>query len=652
MYKLVNDKKSLRRDYFLLIVATLMLLFIPVFQSQAQDLPKVASTRLIVNFSELNKLWFQILNYLNNGDVDEANLKLQDLNRIKLKMGLDNLSSHTTVLVKKASEIKKQGNLRGAIQLVESARQLSPGADVVYFALGKLYFSQNFTDVYKVAKNIVHGLVLKYTDLNAIIIYANNGLFVLLLTGILTSTVFIVSSFMYYRRAIFYWLKEWLPGQFPETMGHLIGWVLIAVVTLGLGIYWGFLLLTCLLIWHVETVSKVILQCILFLGITLAAILIAIGVTYHSFHGEYLQVLRNISYGEFSSESAAILQKQLATDPDDIYTLFGLAYIAQQLGRDEEAIEAYSMMPPQYVDRAVVQNNLGNLYQKIFRANEKQKEWYEKAEEAYRNAIRSGPDMFEPHYNLGQLLLLDFEQSDSATSEIQKATNLDEDKYNLHSSNRIVTVDTTFSTRALMTRLYFPDFLSAGTNIAEQLWASGSRFKTPWYFSIASGVVFLLSLFTGTKSSAQKGGVVYCQMCGDPYTLIRRKKSKEPQTFCTQCTHIFKKKTVVKPEKRASKTKQIQLRQKIRGLLAKVSSLLFPGAGQIYFGYPLKGGLLALFFSLAAVILGLKGYFRVLLDTGGKTIFSWPTLVVLILILAGTYLINLRHIFNLSPKNQ
>jgi TM2 domain-containing membrane protein YozV len=140
-------------------------------------------------------------------------------------------------------------------------------------------------------------------------------------------------------------------------------------------------------------------------------------------------------------------------------------------------------------------------------------------------------------------------------------------------------------------------------------------------------------------------------MCGDPYTMTRR-KSKEPQTFCTQCTHIFKKKTVVKPEKRAAKIKQIRLRQKVRGLLAKLSSLLFPGAGQIYFGYPIKGVLLSFFFYLATVSWLLKGYSRVLLDTGGKTIFSWPTLMLLILFLGGSYILNLRDILKLSPKNQ
>ncbi len=616
---------------------------------QAQELPEVASTSLSLDVSEVNTLWFRIVNYLNNGNLEEADLTLKDLNRKKLELGLENMSLRAQVLVKKAFDMKKQGNLQGAIKLVESAKWLSPDTPEVYFALAKLSFSQNMTDIYNVTHYSLRGLLLKYADVMFLFARVNTLVFVLVVTGIVTSAVFIVFSFLYYRRAIFYWLKEFLPGDFPLLMGNLIGWAVIAVVTLGVGFYWGLLCLALLLLWHVESASRVILQVILFLAILVGPLLIGVGMTYSIYGDEYMRILRDISRGEFSSQSAAMLQTHLKESASyDPYAVFGLAYIAQKVEKDDVALQAYQMIPRQYPDWVVVQNNMGNIYRKRYEQT-KEDTWYQEAEEAYRNASRNAPDMFEPHYNLGQLLLLQFTESDAANTEIQKATEINEERFNFYSDNRIVRVNASFSTMALLKRVFMQDIAEDGTAVAKRLWQSGSRFANPWYFSLASILVFVLSFVAGTS---KKKRVMYCQMCGDPYTFIQRKRAKEPQTFCTQCTHIFKKKTVVKPEKRAAKVKQIQLRQKTRGFLAKISSLVFPGSGQVYFGYPLKGLLLAFFFYLALVTGTLKGYFRVLLEAEGTRLFSLTTLVILGILIVGAYLFNLRDIFRLSPKNQ
>jgi hypothetical protein len=220
--------------------------------------------------------------------------------------------------------------------------------------------------------------------------------------------------------------------------------------------------------------------------------------------------------------------------------------------------------------------------------------------------------------------------------------------YSQRSGEKIITVDASFSLEALVKKLYEQDFLQAGMGLVEQIWEHGSRFKNPWYFSMASGVIFVLSFIFGAKKGPQKRGTHYCQMCGDPYT-VKRKKSQTQQTFCTQCTYIFKKKTVVKPEKRAAKIKQIHLRQKIRGLLAKVLSICFPGAGQIYFGYATKGALISFLFYLVFGVFWLKGYLRILFEPMSLSLI---TLIVLAVLIGGIYLFNLYDILKLSPKNQ
>jgi hypothetical protein len=274
---------------------------------------------------------------------------------------------------------------------------------------------------------------------------------------------------------------------------------------------------------------------------------------------------------------------------------------------------------------------------------------YENAEDAYHSAIGASPKMFEPRYNIAQLLMVEFADNEDAEEQLGAARRFDMERFTRYSQyleEGIFTINASLSTPALLQRLY--NQKTAGLALAKNLWASGSRFKNPWYFSIASFVLLVLSLSFDTKKEDRKKKTVnYCQMCGDPYTM-RRKKSEAHKNLCTQCTYIFKKKTTVKPEKRAEKVKQIQLRQNVRGLIAKVGSGCFPGAGQIYFGYIIKGVLLAFVFYVTFTIFLLKIHTKILLESGGSSGYS----LIILIILLGTYGFNIYDIRKLSPKNQ
>jgi tetratricopeptide (TPR) repeat protein len=639
------------RTYLILI---LLVLLLGLAHTVWAEVPKIASTPLRVDTTELNKLWFEALNLLNNKALKEANLKLKDLDLKKLEAGLKNLPDHSAVLITYANTLKKQGQLPEAIKLLESGKQLSPDVAAVYFALAKFRFALNKLDAYGVGRDLLRGVILKYNDIQTILIYTNNGLSFVLLTGLITGVVFILFSFVYYQRAIFYSVKEMLPVPFPTFIANILGWVSLGVVTSVFGVFWGifFLALLLILIPHLESASKRVLQGFLLFGSLLAVLLIVVSVTFTVFQGNYFQALRDVSYGTYSTRTIKTLQKRLQDYPDDTYALFGLAYIARNVGNLEDAVKTYEMIASQYPDQAAVQNNLGNLYQRQFRET-KQPAWSQKAEEAYRSAIFSAPKMFEPHYNMGQLLLLQYKPED-AQEQIVAARKLNNDRFILYSGyleNGIFSIDVSFSTVALLKRLSDQEFRNSGLVLAENLWASGSRFKNPWFFSVGSFVLLLISSLFGTKKGDQRKSINYCQMCGDPYP-VKRKKTEAPDKLCTQCTSIFKKKTAIKPEKRAEKIKQIEFRQKIRGLIAKVGSLCIPGSGQIYFGYIAKGVIVSFVFYLGFTVFLLKVYTRTLLETEGGAGFSLVTLIISLLLVFGAYLFNIYDIFNLSPKNQ
>ena len=609
---------------------------------------------LQVDVSRLNAQWFQALELIHKEQIQEANLKLVDVNLQKYRVGFANLTDYSAILLQEAAQFRQQGRLDEASSLIDAAQMLSPDLADGYFALARVRFAQNFMDVYAVIRAYWGGLTRKYSDITILVTLANNAASVVFVAGLVASVCFLVFSFLYYQRAVFYQFKERLPFELPILIAQTLGWVFLGVLTLGLGVAWGVLVVALLLLAHVELAAKRVLQAILGFAVLMGGFLIVIGVTASTFDGAYFQTLATLARQEFSSKTAPVLLARLQAVPNDPYAQFGLAYLAQKTGHGEKAVALYTAMWAQYADAHIVQNNLANTYQAFYRKTN-HAGWYTRAEEAYFNAINAAPKAFAPHYNLGKLLLLDMQKSQDANNELASARKNDPRQFKMFSDllgeSETVTVDQSFSTLALLKKLFDRESFAAGLQIAKNIWGNWSRFDNPLYFSVAAVVVFVLSFSIGAKKGQLKQGVIYCQMCGDPYT-VKLKKSQEPQTLCTQCTYIFKKKAVVKPEKREAKIKQIQLRQHVRQLLARIASVCFPGAGQVYFGYPFKGILIAVSFYLALGTYLLKDIWRVMLASPGSLGISWSTLIVAAVAALGVYVFNLYDILTLSPKNQ
>ncbi len=223
----------------------------------------------------------------------------------------------------KAQQLKKQGQPEQSLKLLEAARLLSPDFPDVYFARAHFLFTQNFTDFYKISRELWRGILLKYADIFVLLTYTNNSLAVLLFAGTLTSFLFVLFSFMYYRRAMFYQLKAVFPFELPTIIGHVLGWILFVVMTLGLGVLAGVLFIILLLIWQVDFSSKRMLRIVLFFGAMLGGFLLLVCITFYAFNGEYFQALRDISRGEYTSRTVNVLQKYLQDHPDDSYSLLG-----------------------------------------------------------------------------------------------------------------------------------------------------------------------------------------------------------------------------------------------------------------------------------------------------------------------------------------
>jgi tetratricopeptide (TPR) repeat protein len=655
------------------IVITLIIAGAPALYAQEDAAARIVSLSLRVETRDIERLWRELMATLRADDLTNAARKIEELDVQKLKHGFRNLPTQSAVLLRFANTLRTQQRVADAILLAEGAKRLSPDSAAVYFTLARLRLTQNLTDVYGAIRDSIQGILAYYRDIGAILVTVNTGLSVLLLTGALAGMVFVVFSFLYHRQAVFYfWFKHALRLPVPILVTSVMGWIVIGAVTLVLGVFWGLLLLAVALIFHAEKAARVWLNLLLGFWCVLGVGVIALSTTFAQFENDYFQALRKVSFGASSPHTVRVLQEQVRRNPHDAHALFGLAAIAGYAGHVDAATAVYASLPAAYPDYAVAQNNLGALYHRQYLATATP-ELYDRAYESYHNAIRRAGRFFEPRYNVAQLVLTNLAESDQTKNTLlQTAMNLNDarvTRLSQYLKYGIVATDARMSLAALVNKLMEPASYEAGLALAKRLWSSGSRFDHPLYFSAAALLALIISALFGPSQTAPPK-VTYCQMCGEPFPVkirkrraIRRqrdggdepekkKPAADPQTFCTQCTYIFKKKTTVKPEKRTQKVNQIQMRQNLRGLIAKIGSLLFPGGGQIYYGYPGKGLLLAVSFYLGLSVLGLTVQSRALLVLEGYAGWSLITLGLGGVLLGAAYLINLIDIFRLSPRNQ
>lgn len=670
---MVNRYQDRMYRYLLIISALMLGLAAPGLSAQENPVPAIAEASLRIKTETLDDLWRETLELLEQDDLQGALRKIEELNLEKAMQGFRNLPAQSAVLVQSVRALRARKRIDDALALAERARQLSPDWAPGYFTLARLRLSHRVTDIYGYARDMALGLLARYRDMNAIVTTGNRVFSVLLLAGGLTSLVFVLFAFLYYRQAVFYYVfKHTLPLPIPMLIASVLGWIVIGVVTLTLGVAWGVLLLAASLIAHLEKGTRIILNLVFVWACLLGLLLVALGTTYAYFEDDYFQALRDVSFGTYTRHTVDVLQARVRQEPDDAYALFGLAAIAAHAGAPDQAIAVYSTLPFSFPDYAAAQNNLGALYHRQY-LDTKSSDLYQKANESYDSAIMANRRQFEPRYNLAQLRLTDLSESDEVkNSLLQTAMDMDEARFNELSQYvqyNLVAHDATLSATALLKKLVEPAVSRSGLALAKELWRSGSRFDNPVIFSAAALALLILSALAGPPGKSPKR-VAYCQMCGDPFTVkikrrrtVRRarddedetdkkKAAPEVNTFCTQCTYIFKKKTTVKPEKRVQKVNQIQMRQNVRALIAKIGSLLCPGGGQIYYGYPLKGILLAGMFYLGLSLLTFTMFSTRLLVPEGYPGWSLATLILAGLLMGAAYLMNLVDVLKLSPRNQ
>ncbi len=531
-------------------------------------------------------------------------VELEEIYQYSLDRGVKNASLLALFLLRESKRFLERRETDKAVEYAEYAQKLAPGYPPVYTHLGNVYWAHSRLSVMSV---IIGWIRLFKATLNsysfAIFMLANSVLF-FLLSFLLTSAVFSCISIGRYFKLFLHDLFHLFPRTLPLVFLTLCG-MLIMVLPLFFHLsifivffYW----LILLFIYHSKREQQIIIILAFFLLLSpfmvqfIARTLVtsSSGVWYHLY-----QV--NEEMGEDETEQR--LDEWVARNPDDVDVLFSLALLKKREGAYEEARKYYekviAIAPSHY--RAWC--NLGNVLVATQHADA--------AIEHYTRCLELNPTSVEGYYNLSRTYLVQYMFNES-TKNFSKAKEIDPERVDYYSQiysphvNRMV-IDETISAGEFWEATFKPS--EEKQLCSAYLW---DTFFKGIPFGYRYGVVLLLLLCVCLLfiSHHELGLSVGCEYCGA--AVCRRcRKTVYEDTLCRLCVAIFKGRGdySISTKEKEKKVFRIERFQKRHLSVGKILSLLLPGAGHLWAGYPLRGtAVLFLFFFLLLKLIYWDGF--------------------------------------------
>jgi tetratricopeptide (TPR) repeat protein len=311
---------------------------------------------------------------------------------------------------------------------------------------------------------------------------------------------------------------------------------------------------------------------------------------------QIVKTLWQANFGYWGQKEIDQLQNHSITYPKDGDILFTLGLVHKKERNFKTAQIYYQKTLDLNPDHYKAHLNLGNVYFAT-------KNW-EKAIEQYKKVISLAPPPSAlAHYNLSRTYLQKymFEESEKELLQAKKIDSAKIDYYLNTSSenyNRIV-IDEKLSKSELLKKAL--QYSPLGPTLTQQLW---SLFFRGIPLSYCLGVI-LMCIFLALVSTRDKTYriAVRCKCCGRAFCK-RCQRLTIKNIICKQCSKVLRQQKGIDSSIRKDK---IIIIERYLNRYKKVSALLsivLPGAGLIWRGYPIKGtAYLFLFFFLLLNVL-------------------------------------------------
>jgi tetratricopeptide (TPR) repeat protein len=550
-------------------------------------------------------IWPQATAAADNGDVDAATKKTNELTDIGKSYGIKNFPLYAESAAALSRQAAKRGNKPVADWANRTADQLDPKSPAVAFTKAEAASDEkNWAKAIPTAANGYTDVLAKYRTR---LLGRSDFLIVITAALALTAIIFAVALFVRYGRAMAHDFREILSSKLGGGAVTVLAVALLFLpLFLWLGPMWLLFYWFVIFFGYAGIVERIL---IIVLALAMSAAPIVLDLTAHWIAGVDGPVVMSAIASEEQSyypEALRRLQELASIVPDNATLHLLLGNLELQEGNEQQASVHYRRSI-ELRDNAGAHVNLGNLH---FIDND-----FAAAITEYQRAEQLDPRLAIAYYNHSRASGETY-KFDEQAQRLDQAKKIDRNYI-----ERVMSDPPTL--KVVMYRPPISEAWEVSSSIARRGVARTLFGNYSWFDAMASAqnpitlggvlaVLLALAIFLkrrrfGFAGSCIKCGRTFCPRC---------KSARESTTYCTQCIHIYLKRDGVSVAVKRTKLDEVGQHQTGMSRRNKFFATILPGSAQLLEGRTMAGFIGMFLFLFAVCLALLVGHLAPVLSPG------------------------------------
>lgn len=558
---------------------------------------KIGDAAQDIELKKIDAEWSIARNHLKNNDINNAIASLEKIKKLRKEASLQNLEYITAVLLRKVRILLTESRLNEAIYLSNIAIELSPDFYPAYYTQGKILWRNNKISA---INSYITGFKTASTDFVHTFIRIGDFFIIGTAAFLLSIFIFFIITIIKYFPLLKHNLQEITDSPYLQPYLTFIPWLILLLPLLIFGLLIAFFMWTILLWLYLNNKERVII----FLFILFVAYSQTIFSHYSIFlttrEASALNAIIKIEKGYWNNEIYEELIETIKKDPTNKGAFYALGILDKNMKEYEKAIAHYQRATVIDPNFAKVYTNLGNIY---FLQKD-----YERAIENYKKAIEKDNTLISAYFNLSQTYreMFNFVEGEKVFQSARvKNPDLINYYVDLTRNNPLqLIIDEGISFNDIFVQAFkYPEnheaYVPRIWNIFEKRIKIEDTIK---YVIILCSLIFLLFLLKKSVPTA-----AYCRECGK-VICPKCHRSLLYKGLCSQCLRTFAQFDGIVKKEQVEQLVTFNRFQKRDALIMRISSLIIPGTGHIYYGMTFKGFTYAFLFvfSIIYLLLGNK----------------------------------------------
>lgn len=540
-------------------------------------------------------IWPQAAGAAENGDLDGATKKTNELTSAARDLGIHTLPVYAAAAASVAREAAKEHDKPKSDWAAKAADQLDPTSPTVAFT--KADQASDASQYGQALPATLKGYARVFSNYRSRLLTRSDTIIVLVATLGITAIIFALALFIRYGRSMAHDFREILAARFRGGSITVLAFaLLLAPIFLWLGPVWLVFYWFIIFFGYATILERGL---IILLGLLLAGAPVLLDLASHWIAGvDSPVVLAAIASEEQAYYPGALhrMQELVNVAPENATLQLLLGNLELQEGNDARAGAAYRRSL-ELRESAGAHVNLGNLH---FIEND-----FGAAITEYEKAEGADPRLAIAFYNhsIASGELYKFEEQ---AAQLDQAKRIDRTTIEKLSSSNASGLKIAVYRPPISTAWAVAATLARG-GVARSLFGNYSWFdplvsaRNPITIAalltlIAAPLIFLKRRRSGFAGSCIKCGRTFCHRC---------KSARESATYCTQCIHIYLKRDGVSLATKRSKLEEVHEHQSDIVTRNRIFATFFPGSAQLLEGRTVAG-ILGLFFFVFFVVLALS----------------------------------------------